>query len=188
MVPGGIAGGIRFGFHNAPAQASAREIVYHDFADQEARQRDRVVRQFFAPQSANRELWTGGLRTHRAQSSNNLTFSLREQVLILGVFADVRGGVRTSRHNAQVLRAGEFESRLREFACHALVLDGWRDFRVVQRNQSGSAMVGQQRRVTFDRSLKALRSFVVTHLKLIEIHGHKLPNIFKPHRRRLVPY
>jgi hypothetical protein len=162
--------------------------VYHDFADQEARQRDRVVRQFFAPQSANRELWTGGLRTHRAQSSNNLTFPLREQVLILGVFADVRGGVRTSRHNAQVLRAGEFESRLREFACHALVLDGWRDFRVVQRNQPGSAVVGQQRGVTIDRRLKALRRFVVMYLKLIEVYRHKSSNIFKPHRRRPVPY
>jgi hypothetical protein len=37
MVAGRIARGIRFHFHNAPAQASASEVVHHDFADQEAR-------------------------------------------------------------------------------------------------------------------------------------------------------
>src|ERR1700676_5111238 len=48
VMPGGIAGRVRFGFHDAAADAAFREIVDHHFADEKTRQRYGVLRQFFA--------------------------------------------------------------------------------------------------------------------------------------------
>ena len=48
MVPGRIARRIGFGFDDAAAKASSGEIVDDNFADEEARERDGVLRKFRA--------------------------------------------------------------------------------------------------------------------------------------------
>jgi hypothetical protein len=46
MVAGGIAGGIGFDFNDAAADATLREIVDKNFADEELRECDGVAGQF----------------------------------------------------------------------------------------------------------------------------------------------
>jgi len=43
MMPGGIAGRIRFGLDNPAAEAAGGKFVHNDFADEEAREFDSVL-------------------------------------------------------------------------------------------------------------------------------------------------
>jgi hypothetical protein len=57
VVPGGIAGGIGFRFHDAAAEAARRKIVDDGSSDEEASEIDSVVGKFGAAKAADREFW-----------------------------------------------------------------------------------------------------------------------------------
>ena len=63
MMTGGIARRIRFGFDDAAADASGRQVVHYDFADEETRKFDGVHGKLGAADAANGEFRAGFLES-----------------------------------------------------------------------------------------------------------------------------
>ncbi len=63
MMTGGIPRWIRFGFDDASAEAASRKVMDYNFADEEARQSDGVMRKFGGMQTTDREFLRWGSLT-----------------------------------------------------------------------------------------------------------------------------
>jgi hypothetical protein len=63
VMAGGIPWWIRFCFDDASAEAASRKVMDHNFADEEARQSDGVMRKFGSMQTTNREFLRWGSLT-----------------------------------------------------------------------------------------------------------------------------
>src|SRR6266702_1139745 len=63
VMTGGISGWIGFSFNDASAEAASRKVMDHNFADEEARQSDGVMRKFGSMQTTNREFLRWGSLT-----------------------------------------------------------------------------------------------------------------------------
>jgi len=62
-MAGGIPRWIRFGFDDASAEAASRKVMDYNFADEEARESDGVMRKFGSMQTTNREFLRWGSLT-----------------------------------------------------------------------------------------------------------------------------
>ena len=63
MMPGGISGWIGLSFDDASAEAASRKVMDYNFADEEARQSDGVMREFGSMQTSDREFLRWGSLT-----------------------------------------------------------------------------------------------------------------------------
>src|SRR6266702_3264765 len=63
VMAGGIPRWIRFGFDDASAEAASRKVMDYNFADEEARESDGVMRKFGSMQTTHRELLRWGSLT-----------------------------------------------------------------------------------------------------------------------------
>jgi hypothetical protein len=122
MVTGGIAWRIRFGFHDAAAKPSGGKIVDDNFADEEARESDGVLRKFRAVEAADGEFCAGFVHGNEHLLTGCAARAVHEalevvggeEIVVFGVLAEEAGDVRTERHDAQMMGAGEIERRASE--------------------------------------------------------------------------
>ena len=132
MVAGGIAGRISFGFDDSAGEASFGEIVDDYFADEEACEGDGAVRKFGTAKAADGEFCAGFAHGGERLSTGCGARSGREflevvggnEIVSLGVFANVCGDVGAQWHDAKMIGAGEIERGAGKLCGEALAFEG----------------------------------------------------------------